>query len=163
SYQLTEEKPLKIVIRRVHRGGGGPRSGQPGVPARILQMDAGRNRTPLVFVQLKKNDEAKKIFGVTHVCGMNVPIESKRVKKDQVTQCHRCQLYGHGQRNCHAAAVCVKCAGPHQTAKCTKPRDVPAKCALCSSPHPASYRRCPKSPYINRREAPTPTLRPVVP
>ncbi|GJQ86840.1 hypothetical protein Trydic_g19300, partial [Trypoxylus dichotomus] len=94
---------------------------------------------------------------------MNVTIESNRVKKDQVTQCHRCQLYGHGQRNCHAAAVCVKCAGPHQTAECTKPRDVPAKCALCSGPHTASYKGCPKSPYSNQREAPAPSRRPVAP
>ncbi|GJQ85884.1 hypothetical protein Trydic_g15340 [Trypoxylus dichotomus] len=94
---------------------------------------------------------------------MNVTIESKRVKKDQVTQCHRCQLYGHGQRNCHAAAVCVKCAGPHQTAECTKPRDVPAKCALCTGPHTASYKGCPKSPYSNMREAPAPSRRSVAP
>ncbi|GJQ70769.1 hypothetical protein Trydic_g2947 [Trypoxylus dichotomus] len=105
----------------------------------------------------------KKIFAVTHVCGMNVTIESKRVKKDQVTQCHRCQLYDHGQWNCHAAAVSVKCAGPHQSAECTKSRDVPAKCALCSDPHSASYRRCTKCPYVNHREDPARTQRPVAP
>ncbi|GJQ88801.1 hypothetical protein Trydic_g13294 [Trypoxylus dichotomus] len=140
-------------LRGDHRGGGGLRCDQPSVSARIPQKDgAARRPTPLVFVQLTKSDERKKIFSVTHVCGMNVTVESKRVKKVQATQCHRCQLYGHGQRNCHAAAVCVKCARPHQTAECAKPRDVPAKCALCSGPHTASYRGCPKSPYSNRTQ-----------
>ncbi|GJQ73952.1 hypothetical protein Trydic_g18886 [Trypoxylus dichotomus] len=164
SYQLTEEKPLKIVIRGVSEeiteeevAQDLASQGFQHASCKRMLVGTERRSTPLVFVQLTKNDEAKKIFGVTHVCGMNVTIESKRVKKDQVTQCHRCQLYGHGQRNCHAAAVCVKCAGPHQTAECTKPRDVPAKCALCSGPHTASYKGCPKSPYNNQREAPAKT------
>ncbi|GJQ78615.1 hypothetical protein Trydic_g11722 [Trypoxylus dichotomus] len=72
----------------------------------------------------------------------------------QVTQCHRCQLYGHGQRNCHAAAVRVKCAGPHQTAECTKRRDAPAKCALCQGSHTANYKGCPKLPYAQKGEVP---------
>ncbi|GJQ72941.1 hypothetical protein Trydic_g1583 [Trypoxylus dichotomus] len=67
SYQLTEDKPLNVVLRR--------------------------------------NEEAKGIFKLTHVCGINVTVESKL--------CHRCQLYGHDQRNCHAATMCVKCARPH--------------------------------------------------
>ncbi|GJQ66134.1 hypothetical protein Trydic_g4199 [Trypoxylus dichotomus] len=73
---------------------------------------------PLVFVQLTKNDDSKEIFQITHVCGINVPVESKLIKKDQIMQYHRCQLYRHRQRNCHAAVVCVKCAGQHQTADC---------------------------------------------
>ncbi|GJQ65019.1 hypothetical protein Trydic_g23196 [Trypoxylus dichotomus] len=118
-----------------------------------MVVGAARRPTLLVFVQLTKSDEGKEIFSMTDVCGMNVTVESKRVKKDQATQCHRCQFYGQGQRHCHAAAVCAKCAGPNQT----------AECALCSGPHTASYRGCPKSPYGNRREAPTPNPRPVAP
>ncbi|GJQ79543.1 hypothetical protein Trydic_g16390 [Trypoxylus dichotomus] len=167
SYQLTEEKPLirgvseEITEEEVAQDLAS--QGFPHASCKRMVVGAARRAIPLVFVQLTKNEAAKKIFSVTHICGMNVPVESKLVRKDQVTQCHRCQLYGHGQRNCHAAAVCVKCAGPHQTAECTKPRDVPAKSALCSGPHTASCRGCPKSPYNNRREAPVPTSRPVVP
>ncbi|GJQ70636.1 hypothetical protein Trydic_g23026 [Trypoxylus dichotomus] len=112
SYLLTEDTPLKVVLR--------------GVPEDIaedeLNQDLAREGIRVL---------TKEVFKFTHVCGINVTVESKLVKKDQITQCHRCQLYGHGQRNCHAAAVCVKCAGPHPTAECTKRRDAPAKCALC--------------------------------
>ncbi|GJQ75558.1 hypothetical protein Trydic_g17640 [Trypoxylus dichotomus] len=72
----------------------------------------------------RMNEESKEIFKLTYVT-----VESKLVKKHQITQCHRCQLYD--QRNCHAAAACVNCAVPHPTAECTKRRDAPAKCALC--------------------------------
>ncbi|GJQ79607.1 hypothetical protein Trydic_g16449 [Trypoxylus dichotomus] len=139
SYHLTEEKPLKVVIR--------------GVSEEITEDEvagAARRPTPLIFVQLTKSGEAKKIISVSHVCGMNVTVESKRVNKDQVIQCHRCQLYGHGQRNRHAAAVCVKFAGWHQTAEYTKPRDVPAKCALCSARTPPATE--------NARSLPTTTV-----
>ncbi|GJQ67639.1 hypothetical protein Trydic_g8430 [Trypoxylus dichotomus] len=161
SYQLTEDKPLKVVLR--------------GVPEDITEDEINRDLArqgirvleckrmlvgqacrpiPLVFVQLTKSDEAKGIFRITHVCGINITVESKQVKKGQVIQCHRCQLYGHGQRNCHAAAVCVKCAGPHQTAECAKSRDTPARCALCQGPHTANYKGCPKSPYVKKGEVP---------
>ncbi|GJQ84359.1 hypothetical protein Trydic_g2959 [Trypoxylus dichotomus] len=161
SFQLTEEKPLKVVLR--------------GVPEEITEeevaedllrqgfritsckrMTVGPTRLPipLVFVELKKSEDSKKIFSVALVCGIHITVESKLVKKDQVTQCHRCQLYGHGQRNCHAAPVCVKCAGPHPTAECRKPRDAPAKCALCLGPHTANYGGCPRAPRATQREVP---------
>ncbi|GJQ65669.1 hypothetical protein Trydic_g7757 [Trypoxylus dichotomus] len=108
---------------------------------------------PLVFVQMTKNDESKEVFRITHVSGINVNVKSKLVKKNQVTQYHQCQLYGHGQLNCHAAAVCVKCTGPYQTAECTKRRNAPAKCALCQDPHTANYKGCSKSPYTKKGEA----------
>ncbi|GJQ75208.1 hypothetical protein Trydic_g9810 [Trypoxylus dichotomus] len=44
SYQLTEEKPLKVVIRGHHRGGSGPRSGEPRIPAHIMQRDVDEER-----------------------------------------------------------------------------------------------------------------------
>ncbi|GJQ75245.1 hypothetical protein Trydic_g9844 [Trypoxylus dichotomus] len=89
-----------------------------------------------------------------YVCEINITMESKLVKKDKITQCHRCHLYGHGQRKCHAAAVCVKCTGPHQTAGCTKPRYTPPKCTLCQGTHTANYKACPKSPYAKKRDVP---------
>ncbi|GJQ76586.1 hypothetical protein Trydic_g12288 [Trypoxylus dichotomus] len=140
SYQLTEEKPLKIVLRGLPEEISDEEiqedlAQQGFTTATVKRMTVGPNKRPipLVFVQLTKNDQSKKIFDI-----------------HTVTQCHRCQLYGHGQRNCHAAAVCVKCAGPHQTAECSKPREAPAKCALCQGPHTANYGGCPKAPRPNQ-------------
>ncbi|GJQ84047.1 hypothetical protein Trydic_g12022 [Trypoxylus dichotomus] len=57
-------------------------------------------------------------------------------------------------RNCHAAAVRVKCAGSHQTAECAKSRDTPARCALCQGPHTANYKGCPKSSSVKKGDVP---------
>ncbi|GJQ79571.1 hypothetical protein Trydic_g16416 [Trypoxylus dichotomus] len=134
SYQLTEDKPLKVVLRGVPEDIAEDeinkdlaRQGIRVLECKRMLVGQARRHIPLVFVQLTKSDEAKGIFKITYACGINVTVESKQVKKGQVTQCHRCQLYRHGQGNCHAAAVCVKCAGPHQTAECAKSRDTPAR------------------------------------
>ncbi|GJQ87994.1 hypothetical protein Trydic_g12920 [Trypoxylus dichotomus] len=167
SYQLTEEKPLKIVLRGLPEEISDEEireylAQQGFATATVKRMTVGPNKRPipLVFVQLTKNEQSKKIFDMRQVCGLYVRVESKQIKKNTVTQCHRCQLYGHGQRNCHAAAVCVKCAGPHQTAECNKPREAPAKCALCKGPHTANYGGCPKAPRPNQVPArPNPPAR----
>ncbi|GJQ65618.1 hypothetical protein Trydic_g7712 [Trypoxylus dichotomus] len=138
SYQLREGRQPRS-LRGDHRGGSGPRSGEPRIPARILQKDSSWSSTPSDTAYLRPADEERRgkedLFGdscVRHEC-------HRRVQTGQ-----------EGPR-------------PHQTAECTKPRDVPAKCALCSGPQIASYRGCAKSPYNNRREAPAPTPRPVAP
>ncbi|GJQ79861.1 hypothetical protein Trydic_g18309 [Trypoxylus dichotomus] len=94
-----------------------------------------RRPIPLVLVQLTKNDQSKEIFRITHVCGINITVESKL-------------------RNCHSVAVCVTCVGPHQTAERAKPRDPPAKSALVQDLHTANYKGCSKSPYANKKEVP---------
>lgn len=37
---------------------------------------------------------------------------------------------------------CVKCGDTQPTSSYIKPPDLPAKCALCSGPHPANYKGC---------------------
>ncbi|GJQ76582.1 hypothetical protein Trydic_g22032 [Trypoxylus dichotomus] len=102
--------------------------------------------TPPVVIQLTKNDQLKQIFRITPVCGINVTVESKPVKKDQVTQYHRCQLYGHWHG--HPATVCIKDAcRTTPDRRVYEPRDASAKCALYQDPHTAKYKRCQKSPY----------------
>jgi hypothetical protein len=43
---------------------------------------------------------------------------------------------------CNRPFLCVKCAGPHDTASYRKSSDTPATCALCGGPHPANNRDC---------------------
>ncbi|GJQ66609.1 hypothetical protein Trydic_g4581 [Trypoxylus dichotomus] len=62
----------------------GRRSGQPSVPARILQKDGSWSRTPCHSTGLCPADEER--GSPEDLFGMNVTVESKLMRKDQVTQ-----------------------------------------------------------------------------
>lgn len=66
-------------------------------------------------------------------------------KKDKISQCHRCQSYGHGSLNCNQAPKCVRCAGEHLTENCVMEKDNPnlLKCINCNGNHTANYKKCP--------------------
>ena len=43
-------------------------------------------------------------------------------RSSDAAQCHRCQRFGHGSRNCTLSPKCVKCGGAHPTNECTLPQ-----------------------------------------
>ena len=70
-------------------------------------------------------------------------------------QCHRCQRFGHGSRNCNLPPKCVKCGESHFTEKCSLPQKANlgignnaevhkllVKCVNCKGNHTANYRGC---------------------
>lgn len=61
----------------------------------------------------------------------------------KVTQCYRCQLFGHGQLNCNRPPNCYKCGEPHLSAACKKPKSDPPKCANCKGQHLSYSKICP--------------------
>lgn len=67
-------------------------------------------------------------------------------KRSGWSQCHRCQLFGHGSSHCNNNPRCVKCAGEHMTYQCsTKKGDgTKARCCNCNGEHPANYSECPE-------------------
>lgn len=72
---------------------------------------------------------------------MRITVEPPRKKKD-IIQCTRCQVYGHSKTYCTRPYKCVKCGGSHNSIMCQKPKNTPAKCALCEKDHPANYKGC---------------------
>lgn len=76
-------------------------------------------------------------------------------KPSDAVQCHRCQRFGHGMRNCNLAPLCVKCGEKHFSVDCRLPKKADLspsdkdktrsaiKCANCSGQHTANYRGCP--------------------
>lgn len=74
----------------------------------------------------------------------------KYITKKKITQCHRCQAWGHATSNCFAEPSCLKCAEQHITTECKKTNDTPVKCVNCSRDHPANAIICPV--YIKRTQ-----------
>lgn len=61
--------------------------------------------------------------------------------KNKVTQCRRCQLYGHGMQNCNLKPKCPTCGLGHYLIDCNSPVQ---KCANCKGDHLATDSNCPK-------------------
>lgn len=70
------------------------------------------------------------------------------------TQCNKCQMYGHGIRNCNLNAKCMYCGDEHLKENCTnykKPGFTP-RCILCAGKHHSNDKNCPKRvEYVRMR------------
>lgn len=84
-------------------------------------------------------------------------------RKDMVSQCYRCQAYGHGSSNCNQKIKCLKCGENHYARDCSiqgRNEETRKKliCANCGGPHPANYKQCPTYlDYISKKQISTKT------
>lgn len=96
----------------------------------------------LYIVYLKKGSitmkELREKYYVVDYMRVKWNYQSKRQNK--VTQCHNCQMYGHGAEHCNVKTFCSKCSGPHLTSVCTA---TVVKCANCNGDHTSSDLKCP--------------------
>jgi hypothetical protein len=96
---------------------------------------------PPFLVQLTAGTDIQKFRQIRYL--FNCVVEIQKFKPNRsVTQCYRCQGFGHSSRNCNMPPRCVKCPGPHASSDCTKHKDDPPTCCNCREEHPANYRQC---------------------
>ena len=70
----------------------------------------------------------------------------------RITQCGRCQTYGHNSKDCSSASRCKFCAGMHLSTACTHDSAADKaclKCASCGGAHDAMSGNC-KSRKVER-------------
>lgn len=159
TYSLPEEKPTRVVIRRIPKEIPSQEilndltaQNIPVSAVHRLHKPRGGDEYDMVLVICDPVEGHHPIFTVKSVCSLSGISIEKPYRPNIVGQCHGCQLYGHSQRNCFAPRRCVKCLGDHATADCPRPKDrslctEPPSCVLCGqSGHPANYRGCPKAP-----------------
>lgn len=156
TYNLPSEKSLMIVIRGIplevdiedikidlnEKG---------FTPAKVTRMINKRTKSlmPLILVQLPRDE--KRIYNMEFLVGMSVQIETLK-STPQITQCFRCQKFGHGQQHCTANVKCVKCSGNHRAYECELTKVDQPKCANCGENHVASYRGCTKAPKLKKTD-----------
>lgn len=164
TYTLRQDKPLRAVIRNIpheidlkYVTEELTASGLKPTHIHQMRKTRGRGPMPMILVTLPKTEESKKIFQLKKLCDFKVTVENPRKNRVEITQCFRCQRFGHTQRQCRLAPRCVRCAGDHTASQCTKPRDAEAKCCNCDGKHPASFRGCPACPQKPQADLP-PTL-----
>lgn len=165
TYALKEERQVRVVVRGVPSEIGSQdiksdllAQGLPVVEVHRMHTrgSAERPSKPYDMVLIVCDPITENIhhpiFKISKICGLSGLSIEKPHAKGNVGQCHRCQLYGHSQRNCFGKPRCVKCLGDHGTAACPRPKDrascaEPPSCVLCGQAgHPANYRGCPKAP-----------------
>lgn len=95
----------------------------------------------MFFIDLEPQPNNKKIFEQEFISNSKITVEPPRKKRD-IVQCTRCQEYGHSKAYCFKPYNCVKYGDQHDTRECQKPKNTPAKCALCDGDHPANYKGC---------------------
>ena len=100
-----------------------------------------KHEMPLIMVKLPR--EEKEIFNVSGIIDIKVKVESLR-KSSQITQCFRCQKFGHGSSRCTATPKCYKCGEDHFSENCAS--EGPFKCANCGDAHKSCWRGCKLAP-----------------
>lgn len=95
------------------------------------------------LITMPQQTNIKQVREITNIENIKAKWEPY-TRKNLITQCHRCQQFGHGQNNCYSTPKCVKCAKNHLTADCTMVRtpNTTAKCCNCGGNHPANYKKC---------------------
>jgi arsenate reductase-like glutaredoxin family protein len=148
TYQLKQERAYRVVIKYLHHS-----VSTKEIENQLTQMGHnvrnvinGRHRITkqplnIFFVDLEPARNNKDIYNIHMIHNKIITIEPPR-KNTGLTQCFRCQQYGHTKTYCNRPYICVKCGGSHSTASCKKTHSTPAKCALCDGPHPANYKGC---------------------
>ncbi|GBP24765.1 Nucleic-acid-binding protein from transposon X-element [Eumeta japonica] len=103
----------------------------------------------IFLIILERCDRAKDIFKkLSNVYGLSGTIVEAPYRRGKPGQCHRCQLYGHAEANCHVQPRCVKCLVPHWTKNCNRNRESGDKpsCCNCGKDHTANYGGCSVAP-----------------
>ncbi|KAL4096527.1 hypothetical protein QTP88_021466 [Uroleucon formosanum] len=166
TYQLREDKPLRIVIRNLH----------PSTPAETIKEElellsfevrqvinvlhkVNKNPLPLFFVDLEPTYNSSEIFHLSSLLHTKIKIEEP-FKPKSISQCHNCQQYGHTKAYCGYQPRCVRCGLGHLSSVCPNSRELPTKCALCSQNHPANYKGCTIYKELQRRKKPSSSSNP---
>lgn len=148
TFELKSEKPLKIVLRGLlqeitEKEISEDLHDRHYPVTKVSRMKNRNGPMPLVVVEIAR--EYKSIYNISQCCGLAVEVTSYKNKTD-IIQCHRCQLFGHVQRNCFAQFKCMKCGDDHSTHECQKPKTTPPKCANCGKEHLSINKKCEKNP-----------------
>lgn len=118
--------------------------GNNNIPVENCIPMKGRSRTPFSYlITLSRETDIKEVEGIATISNLKILWE-KYTRKNNWTQCHRCQNFGHGETNCYRKPRCVKCLETHHTKDCQSVKTDTSKpqCVNCRRDHPANYNKC---------------------
>lgn len=156
TYSENEVKTQIFVLKRHHF-----------VTPEILITTMKNENIPVTRISMLKNDKIDPIYLVhfekdvinfftlisKHSTIDNLIIKWEKFRKaaKRLTQCHRCQQYGHSSINCGKQFKCIKCISIHEPGQCErKTREGSPQCCNCKLFHSANSKIC--TFYIDYKE-----------
>ena len=101
---------------------------------------------PMFQIEISDPAEAEALLSQNLICnvtGIVYKVEEFR-QPVSVRQCFNCQCFSHSAQDCKSKQKCVLCGENHSHKGCPIIEAKQPKCANCSGPHVASYKRCPE-------------------
>lgn len=163
TYELSNCAPVKIVLqgfplveipsltRKLARAGVRPNE----IKMLSKATTVTGNHALYVLIFDRGSIKLQDLRKVKFVDGFGVTWRYFTKRASDAAQCHRCQKFGHGSRNCNLPPRCVKCGEAHLTEGCALPRKAnlgennnaqqfktSVKCANCLGNHTANFRGC---------------------
>jgi len=112
---------------------------------KCLKMKGSSEKSNSFLITMDNKINTKDLYKIKELDHVKITWQ-KFNKKSNITQCHRCQKFGHGSTNCNRAPRCVKCIWQHLTKDCTITKDGTStvQCTNCHGQHTANYSQCPE-------------------
>lgn len=155
SFTLPDDKFIKVVIRGLPITTSTDEIQSDLLAAgfvvkQVAQLtkrrDGDKVPMPLFLVTLTQTEMHEQIHHHQYILDLRVKIEEYRGREGP-SQCHKCQEFGHTQRNCGRPPRCVKCTtDDHFTADCPKEKEDLPQCCNCKGQHTANWPGCPAFP-----------------
>ena len=146
TFTRSDQKTHAFVLSGLHHAPHEDEIKEELVSAHALKVrEVYKMRNTYAPKYLVITDASTNMHDVTKIKHISYTIVTwqRRQNKQVISQCHRCQEWGHATSNCFRPYRCLKCAGPHNTADCTKQIEEPPKCANCDGAHTANNTDCP--------------------
>ena len=110
---------------------------------------------PIYIIQVSPDSNIGTLLKINRLNYLKIAWE--KIKKNDITQCYKCQRIGHTAQNCNLKYRYVKCTEPHGPGECKIKKEVAVckekiYCVNCKNfGHPASYKGCPKLAELRKK------------
>lgn len=115
-----------------------------GIPALKVSFFINKDDFSIYLVHFNNTMNIMMLNNIHKVVdGIAIKWEVLRKASKRITQCFRCQNWGHASINCGLDIRCVKCSNAHEPGNCPRTsREGTPTCCNCGGPHAANFRGC---------------------
>ena len=112
--------------------------------AKLFRIQSRSLDKPTQLIRVFTDDDlaCRKAIDIgVYICNERKRCEASKTEP-RVTQCYKCQNFGHMAINCPNQQRCLRCGDNHAVRDCKTPKQQ-VQCINCRGEHPAQYKGCP--------------------